>query len=162
MEVIQSMTLEPNLLPHSLFFWIRWTQFGCALTASRWITDYALPHPTVFSTPNRVTDKIISATHKEDSEMLQSIPADLKEFVEAEVASGNFPTEEEAVAEGIRLLRRRAEFRKELQIGAEQIERGEMVTIHDKEESNAYREQLKQNLNRILHGARDWSALFDT
>ncbi|MDA0838234.1 MAG: hypothetical protein O3B01_17115 [Planctomycetota bacterium] len=80
--------------------------------------------------------------------MLKSIPADLREFLDAEIATGIYASEEEALTEGLRLLRRRTELRKELQVGVDQIQQGEMVTIHDKEESNTYRDQLKERLNR--------------
>ena len=63
----------------------------------------------------------------------------LAAFVDAQVASGEFPDAEAVVAEGLDRLRseieaeaeRVARFRAEVQIGVDQIERGEGVDVDD-------------------------------
>jgi antitoxin ParD1/3/4 len=63
--------------------------------------------------------------------MLAAIPDEFRKFVDAEIASGRFRSEQEAIAEGLRLLEQRESklrlLRTELLEGVEQLERGEAV-----------------------------------
>ena len=60
--------------------------------------------------------------------MTVEIPVDFQSFVKTAVASGQFETEEQVVGEALRLLsqrdRQREEFRRQVQIGTNQLERG--------------------------------------
>ncbi|WP_395021508.1 type II toxin-antitoxin system ParD family antitoxin [Dongia sp.] len=61
-----------------------------------------------------------------------SLPAALAEFVEKEVASGNYATASEVVRDGLRMLReeravyeeKRAILRREIQIGLDEVNAG--------------------------------------
>ena len=55
------------------------------------------------------------------------IPQDLQQFVQAAVRSGSFQSESEVVVEGLRLLRRREQLRRDVNEGIAQLERGEGV-----------------------------------
>lgn len=67
--------------------------------------------------------------------MFPTIPADLQQFVDREVACGKFRSQEEVVAEGLRLLRERERkldlLRKDLEVAIDQLERGEGLVIAD-------------------------------
>jgi len=54
-----------------------------------------------------------------------NLSAEANEFVRGLVAQGKYQNEEEAVVDGIRLLMGREKLRNEIQIGIEQLDRGE-------------------------------------
>jgi len=54
-----------------------------------------------------------------------SIPAEFQEFVDDVIRSGNFHSEAEVVSEGLRLLRKREQVRRDVNAGIEQLDRGE-------------------------------------
>jgi len=64
--------------------------------------------------------------------MLNSFPPDLAAFVQSEVALGKYPTEDAVVEAAVRLLKEQeahTEFlRREIQLGLDEIERGELTT----------------------------------
>jgi antitoxin ParD1/3/4 len=84
------------------------------------------------------------------------LPADLSQFVKAEVASGNFASEEQVVIESLQLLRERKQklerLRAEIQAAEEQIERG-AYTEYDEESLRALFEEIKRE------GRREYEAL---
>lgn len=84
------------------------------------------------------------------------LPPDLSQFVKAEVASGNFASEEQVVIESVQLLRERQmkleRLRAELRAAEEQIERGE-YTEYDQEGLRALFEEIKRE------GRREYEAL---
>jgi antitoxin ParD1/3/4 len=55
------------------------------------------------------------------------IPADLGQFVQRLIADGVVASENEAVAEGLRLLQCREQLRRDVNAGIEQLERGEGI-----------------------------------
>jgi putative addiction module CopG family antidote len=63
--------------------------------------------------------------------MIAAIPDEFRSFVDAEIASGRFRSEQEAIAEGLRLLQHRESklqlLRAELIEGVEELERGEGI-----------------------------------
>lgn len=59
--------------------------------------------------------------------MSVEIPADLSPFVDAVIRNGHFGSEEEVVAEGLRLLKRREALADDIRIGIEQLDRGDSV-----------------------------------
>jgi putative addiction module CopG family antidote len=58
------------------------------------------------------------------------IPEEQRAIVEGLVAAGRFASVEEAISEGIRLLASSEQLRKQVQIGIEQADRGEVIE-HD-------------------------------
>ena len=54
-----------------------------------------------------------------------NLPLEANEFVKGLVAQGKYPSEEAAVVDGIRLLMGREKLRNEIQVGVEQLDRGE-------------------------------------
>jgi antitoxin ParD1/3/4 len=68
------------------------------------------------------------------------LPPELLEFVNTEVALGKYPSEADVVCAGLRLLRERekrlASLRADIQIGLDQLDRGEGRTL-DAEEVKA-------------------------
>ena len=55
------------------------------------------------------------------------IPTDLGQFVQQLIADGVVANENEAFVEGLRLLQSREQLRRDVNIGIEQLERGEGV-----------------------------------
>ena len=56
-----------------------------------------------------------------------SIPAEFEPFVQSAVESGEFGSPADVVAEALRLLKKRGQLRKEIQIGLDQLDRGEAI-----------------------------------
>ena len=54
-----------------------------------------------------------------------NLPVEADEFVKGLVAQGKYQSEEAAVVDGIRLLMGREKLRDEIQIGIDQLDRGE-------------------------------------
>jgi antitoxin ParD1/3/4 len=69
-----------------------------------------------------------------------SLPPDLEQFVHQKVESGKYPTANDVIREGLRLLRERdednqklEELRREIAIGIEQIEQGKVAPFSARE-----------------------------
>ncbi len=58
------------------------------------------------------------------------LPADQQTLVENLVASGRYPSVQDAISEAIHLLAAREELHKEIQVGVDQADRGELLD-HD-------------------------------
>ena len=56
--------------------------------------------------------------------MIVQLPADTTHFVEGLVASGQYLSAEEVVADGLRLLMSRQQLRAEIQIGIDELDAG--------------------------------------
>ena len=67
------------------------------------------------------------------------------------VSSGAFRSESEVVAEGLRLLQRREQLRREVNEGVAQLERGE-YTEYDETTLRERFEQIKTEGRKRLHG----------
>lgn len=80
--------------------------------------------------------------------MTFSVPAEFVSFVESSVAAGKYPSSEAMVAAGLELLRERQEYdeyvRREVQIGIDELERGEGRTFKSVEELREFFQELKQ------------------
>jgi antitoxin ParD1/3/4 len=65
--------------------------------------------------------------------MSETLPPDLKEFVQQAVASGEFASEDDVVIAGVRALRelksRHAELQREIQVAIDELDRGEGETL---------------------------------
>ena len=79
--------------------------------------------------------------------MSTAIPSDLNQFVEREVASGKYRSREEVISEGLRLLRERERkleaLRTDIQVGLDQIAKGDVIAISGDEERLAFVEGIK-------------------
>jgi putative addiction module CopG family antidote len=78
--------------------------------------------------------------------MTVEIPLNYQAFVKTVIDRGQFQTEEQVVGEALRLLaerdRRLEEFRREIQVGLDQLYRGE-YTEYDEESLKEFFEQVK-------------------
>jgi putative addiction module CopG family antidote len=65
--------------------------------------------------------------------MVAGIPADLEQFVEQQVATGQYHSPDEVVTAGLQVLRelkrRQAEFQQDVRAGVEQLDRGEGIKV---------------------------------
>ena len=90
--------------------------------------------------------------------MADSHLPELQQLVEAGLATGNYGSEDELLLEAVRLLadrdRRREELRRELQIGRDQLDRGE-YTEYDEETLRQRFDQLKQRAQRRIEANRN-------
>ena len=73
-----------------------------------------------------------------------SIPADLESFVQNLVLSGSYPGPDEVVGKALQMLKRHEELRREIQVGIDQLDRGESVSG---EEAFAYLMEKAQKLS---------------
>jgi Arc/MetJ-type ribon-helix-helix transcriptional regulator len=77
--------------------------------------------------------------------MTKSLPADLAEFVQHELAAGHFQSVEEMVCESLRLLRKQREqldeLKRELGPALERLDRGEGIVVKESE-IRSYLERL--------------------
>jgi antitoxin ParD1/3/4 len=64
-----------------------------------------------------------------------SLPAELENFVQNLVLTGSYPGPSEVVGEALQMLKRHEELRREIQVGIDELDRGEFV---DGEEAFAY------------------------
>jgi putative addiction module CopG family antidote len=83
----------------------------------------------------------------------ESLPPDLGQFVEQQVAAGNYRSEEELVISAVRVLKdvraRQRQFAEDVRLGMEQLDRGE---FNEYDEAGLRRrfDELKQRAsNRI-------------
>jgi len=67
--------------------------------------------------------------------IVPALPAELGEFVEQQIATGKYPSEEDLVVDAVRVLSRVAarqqEFRDAVRQGMEQLARGEFTQYND-------------------------------
>jgi antitoxin ParD1/3/4 len=59
------------------------------------------------------------------------IPAEFQEFVDDIIRSGSYHSEVEVVSEGLRLLKKREQLRREVHAGIEQLDRGEYTEYEE-------------------------------
>lgn len=65
--------------------------------------------------------------------MSNAIPSDLEQFVQQQVAAGEYGSQDEVVAAGLQVLRevkrRQAEFRQQVQVGIDELDHGEGIKL---------------------------------
>lgn len=80
--------------------------------------------------------------------MTTLVPSEFEQFVAQRIASGRFRSEEEAVTEGLDLLRRREQkldaLRAELQVGLDDIEAGRVYPLDIEDIKRRGHERLSQ------------------
>jgi antitoxin ParD1/3/4 len=88
--------------------------------------------------------------------MSDLIPPEFQQFVEHELAWGNYQSLQELIGEGLRLLRERKleELRKELDKGLAELDRGEGIEINSEEELRAFFEDIKVRGRERLEAAK--------
>jgi len=59
--------------------------------------------------------------------MTHQFPPDLEQFVTDELARGSYTSEDELIAEAVRLLKKRDELRADIAQGLEELDRGERL-----------------------------------
>ena len=76
-----------------------------------------------------------------------AFPDDMEQFVQNAIASGKFRSREELVSAALTMFRNREEkldrLREDIQIGIEQLERGDYREISSSEEHASFREGIK-------------------
>jgi antitoxin ParD1/3/4 len=86
--------------------------------------------------------------------MTVQIPVDFESFVQSIIARGSFQTETQVVGEALRLLqereRRLEELRAEVQIGLNQLQRGEF-TDYDEDSLRGFFEEVKSEGQKQLN-----------
>ncbi len=81
-----------------------------------------------------------------------NIAPEFEEFVSSAVAAGKYGSPEEVVSDGLRLLRKREleALRKEVNVGMQQIERGDIIEVDDEDSHGALLEDIKSCGRRRL------------
>jgi putative addiction module CopG family antidote len=79
-----------------------------------------------------------------------NIAPEFEEFVCKAVAAGKYGSPEEVVSDGLRLLREREReaLRKEIDVGIQQIESGDVVEVDDEDSHTALLEDIKSRGRR--------------
>ena len=74
-----------------------------------------------------------------------TIPPDLQQFLDQELASGQYRSADEVICAGLRLLRDRRlyELRRDIQAGLHQLERGEGIELEDEQALRAFLDDVK-------------------
>ena len=66
-----------------------------------------------------------------------AIPSDLEHFVQQQVATGQYQSQDEVVVAGLQILRevkcRQAKLREQVQVGIDQLDRGEGIQLNQDE-----------------------------
>ena len=79
--------------------------------------------------------------------MSSIIPTEFQPFVSDAVASGRYRSEEDLISAALRLLedreRKLAALREDLQVGLDQLDRGETIDLSDSEARRAFFEEIK-------------------
>ncbi len=90
-----------------------------------------------------------------------ALPPDLAGFVQAQVASGYFRSEQEIICQGLRLLQQRnehlAQLKLEIQVGLTQLERGEGIVLDDASLSGFFAD-IEEEVRRELDAEGDGNA----
>jgi antitoxin ParD1/3/4 len=88
--------------------------------------------------------------------MPETIPEELKSFVETEIASGKYRSTEEVIATVLRLLKDRVlrlnALRADLQIGLDQLEKGQGTVVADEAAHDAFFEDIEKRCQQGLAG----------
>ncbi len=83
---------------------------------------------------------------------------ELQQLVQAELATGEYASQEELLLQAMRLLadrsKRRQELRQELQIARDQLDRGEGIELDGEEALEAFFDEIKAEVNAELAAER--------
>ena len=88
----------------------------------------------------------------------QPLPPELGQFVEQQLASGKYRSEQELVVDAVRVLReveaQQQEFHRDIRLGMDQLERGES-NHYSLEQLRERFEQLKDRARRRIEANRE-------
>ena len=88
----------------------------------------------------------------------QPLPPELGQFVEQQLASGKYLSEQELVVDAVRVLReveaQQRQFHEEVQLGMDQLERGESNEYSLQQLRERF-EQLKDRARRRIEASRE-------
>lgn len=83
---------------------------------------------------------------------------ELQQLVQAELATGEYASQEELLLEAMRLLadrnKRRQEFRERLRVARDQLDRGEGIELDGDEALEAFFDEIKTEVNAELAAER--------
>ncbi len=79
-----------------------------------------------------------------------TIPPDLQQFVDHQLASGHYGSAEELICAGLKLLH---QLRGEIQAGLDELDRGEGIEIEDEQSLRAFFEDIKSRGRERLGAA---------
>lgn len=85
--------------------------------------------------------------------VISSLPPEFEQFVQTQVASGRFGSPEEVVCVALREMQHQqqlVELRREIEVGIEQLERGEAIIIRNDAELRAYFDDVQARGERRL------------
>ena len=86
-----------------------------------------------------------------------TLPPELQDFVQQEVAAGRYQSAEEVLADGLRLLRERKIYslRQDIAAGMAQLDRNEGIELNDDQSLRDFFEDIKRRgRDRLLAGGR--------
>ena len=87
---------------------------------------------------------------------IPTLPPDLGQFVQEQVAAGRYETEQELVVDAVRVLRelqaRQQQFHEDVRLGMEQLGRGEFIEYDDAELRGLFDELKVRAQNRRSQG----------
>jgi antitoxin ParD1/3/4 len=79
--------------------------------------------------------------------VIPSLPSEYEQFVQGEVASGRFPTPLDVVCEALKQYREQQErldtLKQEIQMGLDELRRGESIQIRNEAELDAYFDEIE-------------------
>ena len=91
--------------------------------------------------------------------MIESLPADLQHFIQAQVSAGNYSSEIEAVTQAVKLLRDQDEsdkqFRAEVRRRVKSVDDGNYIELRGDAELASFFEQIKQEVRKKHGSAND-------
>lgn len=88
-----------------------------------------------------------------------SFSPELQQLVQEQLASGEYASREDVLLEAVRLLadrnRKRQELRRELQVGRDQLDRGEGIGLHSDEALEAFLGEVKAEASAELAAEKE-------
>ena len=88
----------------------------------------------------------------------QSFPPELEQFVEEQIAAGNYQSEQDLVVSAVRVLRdvqvRQREFYEDVRLGMEQLEHGDVIEYDEAGLRQLFEELEQLAKNRVEAGDR--------
>jgi antitoxin ParD1/3/4 len=86
-----------------------------------------------------------------------TIPAEFEQFVKGQVASGAYDSTEDMLSDALKLLRQRdlESLRREVQVGIDELDRGEGIAIADEQALKVFFDGIEDEGRKELEAERD-------